>query len=93
MTAPDFTPVPLSPERLAEAKNLLRYESSISFHSARAKESMLLVVAEVDRLREFERRVTEEVEVFEESARKDPETPRAALFMISLLRNAMGGTS
>jgi hypothetical protein len=47
---PDLTPVPLSPERLAEAKNLLRYESSISFHSARAKESMLLVVAEVDRL-------------------------------------------
>jgi hypothetical protein len=39
---------PLSPERLAEIKNLLRYESSISFQSTRAKESMLLLVAEVE---------------------------------------------
>lgn len=40
----------LTPERLAEAKSLLRTESSISFHSARAKESMLLLVAEVESL-------------------------------------------
>lgn len=47
-------PVPGKPERLddlrlAEIKSLLRYETSISFHSARAKESMLLLVAEVER--------------------------------------------
>lgn len=40
----------LTPERLSEIKDLLRYESSISFHSHRAKESMLLLVAEVERL-------------------------------------------
>ncbi|MFE9337703.1 hypothetical protein [Streptomyces sp. NPDC007063] len=39
---------PLTPERLAEARALLRYESSISFHSARAKESMLLLLAEAE---------------------------------------------
>ncbi len=48
-------PMPAGPaltdDRLAEIKSLLRYESSISFHSARAKESMLLLVAEVERLR------------------------------------------
>lgn len=38
----------LTAERLAEIKSLLRYETSISFHSARAKESMLLLVAEVE---------------------------------------------
>lgn len=43
--------VRLTVERLAEIKSLLRYETSISFHSARAKESMLLLVAEVERLR------------------------------------------
>lgn len=47
-------PVPGKPERLddlrlTEIKSLLRYETSISFHSARAKESMLLLVAEVER--------------------------------------------
>ncbi|MEU6365701.1 hypothetical protein ABZ876_08090 [Streptomyces sp. NPDC046931] len=42
---------PLTDERLAEIRSLLRYESSISFHSARAKESMLLLLAEVHRLR------------------------------------------
>jgi hypothetical protein len=41
----------LSDERLSEIKSLLRYETSISFHSARAKESMLLLVAEVERQR------------------------------------------
>jgi hypothetical protein len=40
----------LTPERLAEIKSLLSTESSISFHSARAKESMLLLVAEVEAL-------------------------------------------
>lgn len=44
------TPESLSPARLAEIRSLLRYESSISFHSARAKESMLLLLAEVERL-------------------------------------------
>lgn len=48
-------PTPVGPtltdERLAEIKSLLRYETSISFHSARAKESMLLLVAEVERQR------------------------------------------
>lgn len=39
----------LTSERLTEIKSLLRYETSISFHSARAKESMLLLVAEVER--------------------------------------------
>lgn len=39
---------PLSPVRLAEARALLRYESSIAFYSARAKESMLLVLAEAE---------------------------------------------
>ncbi|MGW2861856.1 hypothetical protein [Streptomyces sp. NPDC001205] len=42
---------PLTAERISEIKSLLRYETSISFHSARAKESMLLLVAEVERLR------------------------------------------
>jgi hypothetical protein len=50
MSAADHTPVPLSPERLAEIESLLQCESSISFHSAQARESMLLVVAEVARL-------------------------------------------
>ncbi|MFB6977755.1 hypothetical protein [Streptomyces scopuliridis] len=45
----------LTPERLAEIKSLLRYETSISFHSGRAKESMLLLVAEVERLTDQER--------------------------------------
>lgn len=39
---------PMSPERLAEARALLRYESSIAFYSARAKESMLLLLAEAE---------------------------------------------
>lgn len=43
----------LSDERLAEIKSLLRYETSISFHSARAKESMLLLVVAVERLRAY----------------------------------------
>jgi len=46
---PAKTELGLSAERLAEIKSLLRYETSISFHSARAKESMLLLVAEVER--------------------------------------------
>lgn len=60
-------PVRLSPERLAEIKNLLRYESSISFHSARAKQSMLLLVAEVELLRS------------ELEAARRPRTPRLCL--------------
>lgn len=45
---PAQTQATLSPERLAEIKDLLRYESSISFQSHRAKESMLLLVAEIE---------------------------------------------
>ncbi|MFF2940857.1 hypothetical protein ACFVSQ_13540 [Streptomyces niveus] len=46
--SPDCTnpTVTLTPERLSEITNLLRYESSIAFYSARAKESMLLLLAE-----------------------------------------------
>ncbi|MPY47067.1 hypothetical protein [Streptomyces acidicola] len=51
-------PMPAGPEpkrlddaRLKEIKSLLRYETSISFHSARAKESMLLLLAEVEQWR------------------------------------------
>ncbi|UNZ20573.1 hypothetical protein [Streptomyces sp. 891-h] len=50
---------PLSPERLAEARALLRYESSISFHSARAKESMLLLLAEAEEAARLRARVAE----------------------------------
>lgn len=38
-------------DRLAEIRRLLTYESSISFHSNRAHESMWAMVAEVERLR------------------------------------------
>lgn len=47
----DVTGLPLDDARLAEIRNLLRYESSITFHSHRAVESMWLLVAEVERLR------------------------------------------
>lgn len=39
---------PLTPERLVEIRDLLRYESSIAFYSSRAKESMLLLLAEAE---------------------------------------------
>ena len=67
MTAPDLTPVPLSPERLAEIKDLLKYESSIAFYSSRAKESMLLLAAEAEeaaRLRADRAQVVAEVQRF-----------------------------
>ena len=38
----------MTPERIAEIKDLLKYESSIAFYSHRAKESMLLLVAEAE---------------------------------------------
>lgn len=41
----------LTPERIAEIKDLLKYESSIAFYSHRAKESMLLLVAGVECMR------------------------------------------
>ncbi|GAB2718499.1 hypothetical protein [Streptomyces bullii] len=44
-------PQPLDDARLAEIRSLLRYETSISFHSARAKESMLLLLSEVEQWR------------------------------------------
>jgi hypothetical protein len=46
-------------------------------------------VAEVDRLRDFKRRITEEIEEFEDAANDDPATPPVALHMIKLLRMAM----
>lgn len=55
VAAEGVLPMPIGPvltdERLIEIKSLLRYETSISFHSARAKESMFLLVAEVEQLR------------------------------------------
>lgn len=42
----------LTPERFREIRDLLRYETSISFHSARAKKSMLLLVAGVEQIRQ-----------------------------------------
>ena len=48
-TTPQTNGTLLTSERLTEIKSLLRYETSISFHSARAKQSMLLLVAEVER--------------------------------------------
>jgi uncharacterized coiled-coil DUF342 family protein len=44
---------------------------------------------EITRLREFERRLTEEVEEMEDAAREDPGTPQVARTMIRLLRMAM----
>lgn len=44
---------------------------------------------EITRLREFERRLTEEVEEMEDAAREDPGTPQVARHMIRLLRMAM----
>ncbi|MFI6530468.1 hypothetical protein [Streptomyces uncialis] len=46
-----MTETPMTPERLAEARALLKTESSITFYSARAKDTMLLLLAEVERLR------------------------------------------
>ena len=37
---------PPSEERLKEAHDLIRYESSVSFHSTRAKETMLILLSE-----------------------------------------------
>lgn len=57
----------MTPARLAEIRDLLKYESSIAFYSSRAKESMLLLVAEAEdaaRLREQVTQVTAEVERF-----------------------------
>jgi hypothetical protein len=40
----------LTPERLAEIRDLVRYESSIKFYSHRAKESVLLLIEEAERV-------------------------------------------
>jgi hypothetical protein len=135
MTAPDLTPVPLSPERLAEIRSTLlgdwlaggwrvrnvtstddsRDRSEVFLPDATAEETVIAtfpdwadpvavfladaheavpeLLAEVDRLREFERRVTEEVEEFEDAAKDDPNTPNVARLMIANLRHAMGGAS
>lgn len=43
-----MTDTQMTPERIAEIKDLLKYESSIAFYSSRAKESMLLLVEEAE---------------------------------------------
>lgn len=48
--------------------------------------------AEEARLREFERRVTEELEEFEDAAKGDPNTPRVARLMIAALQHAVRGS-
>lgn len=50
---------PLSAARLAEIRDLLKYESSIAFYSHRAKESMLLLVSEAEAAARLRRRVAE----------------------------------
>lgn len=45
ITDPGRKPELMDAERLAEVKDLLKYESSIAFYSHRAKESLLLLVA------------------------------------------------
>lgn len=49
----------LTPERLAEIRDLIKYESSISFYSHRAKESILLLVAEAEGAARLRARVAE----------------------------------
>jgi hypothetical protein len=49
----------LTPERLNEIRDLLKYESSIAFYSHRAKESMLLLVAEAEEAARLRARVAE----------------------------------
>lgn len=67
---------PLTPARLSEIKSLLRYETSISFHSARAKESMLLLVTEVERLRggQTDPLIVRRIDMVVEPARFEGET-------------------
>lgn len=61
----DALPVPVgaepkvTAERLAEIKDLIRYESSIAFYSHRAKESVLLLVAEAEEAARLRARVAE----------------------------------
>ncbi|WP_435215824.1 hypothetical protein [Streptomyces sp. bgisy034] len=47
----------LTPKRLAEIRDLVRYESSIAFSSNRAKESILLLVAEAEEAERLRARV------------------------------------
>ena len=46
---PNLTGVKLDDARLNEIRGLLTYESSVSFQSARAHESIWLLVAEIER--------------------------------------------
>ncbi|MEV8432038.1 hypothetical protein ACWHLZ_27870 [Streptomyces chartreusis] len=48
LPVPVGTEPQLTPERLAEIRDLLHYGSSIAFYSHRAKESILLLVAEAE---------------------------------------------
>ncbi|MFD0437055.1 hypothetical protein [Streptomyces chartreusis] len=49
----------LTPKRLSEIRDLIRYESSIAFYSHRAKESILLLVAEAEEAARLRARVAE----------------------------------
>jgi len=49
----------MTPERITEIKDLLKYESSIAFYSHRAKESMLLLVDEAEEAARLRERVAE----------------------------------
>jgi hypothetical protein len=49
----------MTPERIAEIKDLLKYESSIAFYSSRAKESMLLLVDEAEEAAKLRKQVAE----------------------------------
>ncbi|RSN13784.1 hypothetical protein DMH25_08330 [Streptomyces sp. WAC 01325] len=50
----------LTPKRLAEIRDLIRYESSIAFYSHRAKESVLLLIAEAEEAARLRARVAEQ---------------------------------
>jgi hypothetical protein len=50
---------PMTPERLAEIRYLLRCESPIAFYSHRAKESMLLLVEEAEDAARLRKQVAE----------------------------------
>jgi hypothetical protein len=52
-----MTDTQMTPERIAEIKDLLKYESPIAFYSSRAKESMLLLVEEAEEAARLRKRL------------------------------------
>ncbi|WP_407563380.1 hypothetical protein [Streptomyces sp. 184] len=73
----------MTPEREQQIRELAEMSGEDS--------AIAQTLAEVDRLREFERRVTEELEEFEDAAKADPNTPRVARLMIAALQHAVRG--